>query len=352
MTTRGTGVPGRWNGQGIAASVLSRSVLPRLLVAWTLVACTTSTTETGRIAIIDTRSAADSGAEPEATSASPWASAAVLEVPRPGQPSMADCRQPAEAYRLTSAEACLSYSFTCAPGEGAFVDACGCGCSASPFQESGPAWTAVDAGPLTALATECNGPSGNLALFDAAVRRLRLGPEEVFVLVGQGEEQAIWAVNKRDASLSFVTAGAASLFDLDEDNPLAVSTGGAVVDGASALNAGDGFRYEMDRTGTLIRTPIAGGPGQALFSVSGLFAFITFDGAYFDVTDDGLLSHAALFDEPVTRVALEQRGSFDDDDYSAIMGIDRDAVYWFAGSEPALRTSDGDPLALFRTCRP
>jgi hypothetical protein len=211
--------------------------------------------------------------------------------------------------------------------------------------------TAVDAGPLTALATECNGPSGNLALFDAAVSRLRLGPEEVFVLVGRGAEQAIWAVNKRDASLSFVTAGAAGLFDHDEDDPLAISTGGAVVDRLRALNAGDGFMYEY-RTETLIRTPIAGGPSQALFSVTGLVAFITFDGAYFDVTDDGLLSHAALSEEPVTRVALEQRGSFDDDDYSAIMGIDRDAVYWFAGSEPALRTSDGDPLALFRTCRP
>lgn len=265
---------------------------------------------------------------------------------------MAECRQPAEAYRLPSAEACLSYSFTCAPGEAAFVDACGCGCTAPRFSESGPAWTAVDAGPLTALARECNGPSGRLALFDAGVRRLRLGDEEVFVLVGSGEQQAIWAVSKRDASLSFVTASAASVFDLDEEDPLTVSTGGAVVDGRGALNAGDGFMYEMDRTDTLVRTPIAGGPGQALFSVSGLFVFITFDGAYFDVTGEGLLSYAALSDEPVTRVALEQRGSFDDDDYSETLGVDRDAVYWFAGSETALRTSDGDPLALFRTCRP
>jgi hypothetical protein len=32
--------------------------------------------------------------------------------------------------------------------------------------------------------------------------------------------------------------------------------------------------------------------------------------------------------------------------------IDGDAVYWQAGADPDLRTSDGEALALIRTCHP
>ena len=52
-----------------------------------------------------------------------------------------------------------------------------------------------------------------------------------------------------------------------------------------------------------------------------------------------------------TAAIIEQRGRFDDDDYNGFIAADEDAVYWKAGADPSMRTSDGDPLALFRTCR-
>ena len=62
--------------------------------------------------------------------------------------------------------------------------------------------------------------------------------------------------------------------------------------------------------------------------------------------------YARVWPEPTEPTPIERRGKFDDDDYVSIIGLDDDAVYWLAGSDPAFRTEDSDPLALYRTCRP
>jgi hypothetical protein len=172
----------------------------------------------------------------------------------------------------------------------------------------------------------------------------------VIVLVGRGEDQATWTESKRDGSVALITAGAAALFEGEEES-LVVSEGGAVAAGAGPLAAGDGFAYSLERE-WLVRTSVTEGSSEALFSAEEAFAFIAYDGAYFGATQGGVLSYAPLALDSVEPVALEQRGTFDDDDYPATIGLDQDAVYWLAGSDPALRASDGDPLALFRTCRP
>jgi hypothetical protein len=270
--------------------------------------------------------------------------------PTPEPPGRTDCSRIGPDYLFASLDACLTSTFTCGGDEAAFADACGCGCEVPSFSESGLASTEVAAGPLVELPAECNGRSGRLALFSEAVGRLRLASDEVFVLVGMRAEQTTWSVSKADGSVSLIDVGVASPFDA-ETEPFVVSEHGAVVDAEGPLPAEDGFTYALEGE-WLVRTPSTGGSAEPLFSADRTFAFIVFDGAYVGVTDTGVLTHAWLTDEPVEPVALEQRGAFDDDDYAAIQGIDEDAAYWSAGSDPLLRTSDGDPLALYRTCRP
>jgi hypothetical protein len=169
-------------------------------------------------------------------------------------------------------------------------------------------------------------------------------------LVGRNDDEATWVVSKRDGLISLVTAGAGDVFD-GEREPLEVSAGGAVVAHSGTLDAGDGYTYSIDAY-WFVRTPTTGGSSEALFPIEEASTFIPFDGAYFGVTREGLLSYVPLATEPTEPTPIEQRGAFDDEDYPATMGLDEDAIYWFAGSDSTLRTSDDDPLALFRTCRP
>ena len=65
----------------------------------------------------------------------------------------------------------------------------------------------------------------------------------------------------------------------------------------------------------------------------------------------GELWYARVAPTPTVPVLLERRGRYDDDDYEGLIAADEDAVYWIAGVDPTMRTTDGDPLALFRACR-
>src|SRR5690606_31819457 len=78
---------------------------------------------------------------------------------------------------------------------------------------------------------------------------------------------------------------------------------------------------------------------------------IVIDQELYAVSDRGRLWFAALSSSEQQPRILEQRGAYDDDDYASHIAVDADAVYWQAGVGTAQRTTDGDPLALYRSCR-
>ena len=73
---------------------------------------------------------------------------------------------------------------------------------------------------------------------------------------------------------------------------------------------------------------------------------------FYATSSAGALWHGRLAPEVVAPVIIEQRGSYDDDDYGPLLGVDEQAVYWLArplGPESA--RSDEAPVLLFRSCR-
>jgi hypothetical protein len=105
----------------------------------------------------------------------------------------------------------------------------------------------------------------------------------------------------------------------------------------------------------LVRIPDEGGPAEHLFEfIDELvpFTLIVDDSECYLTDGHGTLWRAEVWPVATDPVLVEQRGAFDDDDRCEVIGIDDDAVYWFAGVDPALRSSDGVPIGLYRTCRP
>lgn len=270
--------------------------------------------------------------------------------------SQEPCSEQPEAYLTTSAVDCLSMSFDCGPNQGTFADGCGCGCAAPPFEHSGPVSVEAQQGPVIDLLAECNGPSGLLALFTSAIERMILLEESVYLLVdssGSGRNE-IWSVDKRAGAYQLLTVGSATFFPDPLLEDAVVTSGGVVAYGSRACDGRDGYTYVVEGD-ELVRIPNNGGAAQPLFQFSDAlspFALIVHDSECYFTAPDGTLWHAEVWPVATDPVLVEQRGAYDDDDYIEVIGMDEDAVYWFAGADPTLRTSDGDPIALYRTCRP
>lgn len=210
------------------------------------------------------------------------------------------CSPRAGACMLFVPDACTDSGFTCAAGEAAFLDECGCGCKRAPFRENPNGQTYS-----TDWIEWCNGFGGQLALFEATPQTIVVAAEEIYawVVAPGAREATVWRIDKRSRSVRAYSS------ESNEEILWAPEVVVGTSDGDGPISASiDGVTYSTSSTGELT------------------------------------LTHAA-----VTTV-VERRGHWDDDDYRSFIAVDADAVYWLAG--PLLDgTSDGDPLALFRTCR-
>ncbi len=177
--------------------------------------------------------------------------------------------------------------------------------------------------------------------------------QEKAVLLWVGE--MAWSVDKATGALSILESLDRGFFEREDSDYTATSAGVVSHRNYGPRDFGDGYIYEVS-DGWLTRVSNNGGAMEPLFekpSTETFEAFVVFDSEFYGTNEDGELWHARVLPEPTAAVLLEQRGTWDDDDYSALIGMDRDAVYWEAGADIKLRTINGDdPLALYRTCRP
>lgn len=221
------------------------------------------------------------------------------------------CRdQPVQLAYATSSE-CAKLGFRCATGHVAFFDECGCGCSVPDFGESeGVNATHEDTEGRIA---GCGGVVGQLALFVEPVREVNLTADAVIVRT----ESSWWSIDKRTAVLT--------AFPLDEPP-------------------------EFDRVDLGVAPTETERSRLAAVTESEQWGGVVVDGDLYASSNLGRLWVVPRSPDEPARM-LEQHGSYDDDDYNPPIQVDADAVYWQAGVDFVERTTDGDPLALYRSCR-
>ncbi len=279
------------------------------------------------------------------------------------------CRHPVDRY-IADKPSCAEIAFRCNLGEGAFIDDCGCGCDLFRddyfVDEKGDYAEEVihikDVERQVDLPTECNGPSGYFAAFteydDIPLMVMQEDAVLIWASLG-GIRGTAWRVEKTTGNLTVLPTLYIDFFLEARHNPT-ITAGGLVVYRLSRpCGGGDGYIYDT-RDGSLFRRP-ENAPAKKesdefVFDYThtgGMSVFLVFDSDFYASNESGELWHAKVWPEPTEPVLVEKRGAWDDDDYSSIMGIDNDAVYWTAGANPEQRASgSGLELALYRTCRP
>lgn len=238
------------------------------------------------------------------------ASAAFLAAPYPPL-VVAPCGEQMLAFAYTSVSDCASRGFRCSVGQQAFRNECGCGCSEPIFRESGGV-NAGGAASGTRIAA-CGGVVGELALFGEPVRELTSTSEGVWVRT----QSNWWSIDTRTALLT-----AHSLDAPPQRN--VVGLGSAPT--------------ETQTQRLVAETDI------------GEWRGVVVDNEFYAASDTGQLWVLDLSDDSAPRV-IDRHGAYDDDDYEPLILVDSEAVYWQAGVDFVQRTTDGDPIALYRSCR-
>jgi hypothetical protein len=241
-------------------------------------------------------------------------------------------------YFARTPDACAGAALTCGTGTAVFVDECGCGCDSAPFDDS---WgTFYEQGSLDA----CGGPAGPFAVLEATPERLVIGDDAVFAWVTRPVLRGatdVWAIDKR--------TGAVSL--LPEGSPEPESAPGVVVSSEATFES-DGLGYYVTFDGIVVGQTEAG--FEALFrlpEMSDSYALAVAGSDVYVTTTRGALFRGAAGVPAQEPVLVDQRGTMDGDDYTLMLGVDDDAVYWLAGPFSDARIQDTDPLTLYRTCR-
>jgi hypothetical protein len=199
------------------------------------------------------------------------------------------------------------------------------------------------------LPTSCSGDSGQFAFFEVAFDSIFFAQDNLYFWV-EGERNvpdAIWGVDKE--------AGGYALVSHTE----AVDILSAPVGGTVSLERDDVFESEeyiySREEQWLVRSGFGAEGPEPLFEIpeSGddAMVFLVIQNEFYSTSSEGALWYAKVAPSPTEPAIIEERGRYDDDDYTGFIAADEDAVYWKAGADPSMRTSDGDPLALFRTCR-
>jgi hypothetical protein len=112
--------------------------------------------------------------------------------------------------------------------------------------------------------------------------------------------------------------------------------------------SGDFLYYLTDSAKALMRLPvIETGPAQKVATLHGWpsGAYAVVNDVLYTTTTEGELWKIS----PDGALLLEQRGSYDDDDYFPWIGSDGSALFWFAGPQKGVRIEDEDEGVLIRT---
>jgi len=122
-------------------------------------------------------------------------------------------------------------------------------------------------------------------------------------------------------------------------------------DRASALQASGDFVY-FSHEDDIYRLTENGSSLEIIGDTreAGDGAFTVTESTVFWSGDKGILYANDNADGDPLGETLDQRGAWDNDDYEPMIAADDVAVYWVAGPDPAVRSSDGDPLSLFVAC--
>lgn len=118
----------------------------------------------------------------------------------------------------------------------------------------------------------------------------------------------------------------------------------SVTDGASEYRVGSGGLVRVSTDGSAVAVAPGAIVSEECFAITQRLGALYWTGA------DGILSGATVRNGS-PRVLDSAGGSDCDDDYEGLaVAADETGVYWIAG-EPGQRTSDEQPLTLYRTCR-
>jgi len=276
-----------------------------------------------------------------------------------------NCNHREDEY-IVDLSTCSETSLRCSLGEGLFIDKCGCGCTlfrSNYSMSQGRYESAVipirEVKPEVDILTECNGPSGYLVAFTHTSHFYYMVMQEADILIWVGSNRGTaWRVAKTTGGLTFVPTLNVDFFQQAQLNSPITSAGFVAHHRSRPCGGGDNFIYDT-KDGRLIRRPqgaLAEEGEKDLFEfpqTGGTSVYLVSGSDFYATGELGDLWHAKVWPKPTEPVLVEDRGAWDDDDYSSLIGIDHDAVYWTAGASPDRRASSGGvPLALYRTCRP
>jgi hypothetical protein len=109
--------------------------------------------------------------------------------------------------------------------------------------------------------------------------------------------------------------------------------------------------YYFDDEAGVVRVPRSGGTTQLVVAFAGdeAFGFEVVGEHVYWTSSDGTLSRSPAT-PGATSELLEQRGSFDDDDYRPLLEVDAMRIYWQAGPVVGEHRSDREPLGLYYRC--
>ncbi len=226
---------------------------------------------------------------------------------------LSTCGQVVLEFAYLSPEACTSSAFRCPPGRAAFFNECGCGCRERPAGAQ-VVDDALQAQTEAVRRLGCGGVVGELLLLDEPFHDLVVDAAFVHLQTAQ----RWWSVDKMTALLTPHPVDV--MPDLSQAQPLTPAD-----------------PTQLERLGSVLE--------------SEELAAIVVERELYAVSDRGRLWFADLSSAQTEPRQLERHGAYDDDDYDSHIGTDADAVYWQAGLDFVSRTSDGAPLALYRTCR-
>jgi hypothetical protein len=110
--------------------------------------------------------------------------------------------------------------------------------------------------------------------------------------------------------------------------------------------------YYFDDDDGVVRVPKLGGAAEVVvaFSTDEAFGFEVVGQHVYWTSSDGTLSRSPANPSTAPTELLEQRGSFDDDDYSPLLEVDDERIYWQAGPVVGEHRSDREPLGLYYRC--
>lgn len=119
------------------------------------------------------------------------------------------------------------------------------------------------------------------------------------------------------------------------------------------LHGDDLYWWDEESRMQLLRIPKAGGPAELVMAApDDLYdedaTRVVGDHLYW-ITHGGKLWRAAL-GQAARPELLDQRGAYDRGDYPSLLAIDERTIYWQAGPDTDVRTSDQEPLGLYYYC--